>query len=106
MPTNVVLNWVAPSAVAPGGPITGWNIYRQVQGATAGVLIAAKLPANQTTYQDPIAALAPGVTYAYSVTSLNAAGLESAPLAVGSTTIAANGGTPPTAPGSGNVSQV
>jgi hypothetical protein len=87
---GVALAWQAPQAVIAGSEkprITGYNVYRVVQGQTADELTAPinSAPIGQTTYTD-----APAYgTYEYRVTAVAAAGpprIESDPSAAVSAT--------------------
>jgi hypothetical protein len=71
---QVTLNWTAP-ANSPV-PVTGYNVYRAT-GTPSAFQILNTSSISQTTYTD--SAVTSGTAYSYYVTSVDAAGAESAP---------------------------
>ena len=71
---QVTLNWTAP-ANSPV-TVTGFNVYR-ASGANSPFQLVQPSNVSQTTFIDPN--VLTGATYIYYVTSLDAAGTESAP---------------------------
>lgn len=69
---KVQLSWNAPS----GSTIAGYNVYRAVVGVSNYALLTASLDL-QTSFTD--ASVLSGSTYAYVVTSVDSAGMESSP---------------------------
>jgi LEA14-like dessication related protein len=71
---EVELDWEAPSS--PADPIAGYNVYRAPGGTTAFQLLNASED-TETTYTD--STVQSGQSYDYTVTSVDASGVESAP---------------------------
>jgi fibronectin type 3 domain-containing protein len=74
VPHQVELSWDAPTNSAV--PIVGYNCYRSTGSSSAHQLLNSTVDA-QTTYVDT--AVQAGLTYDYIVTSVDSAGVESAP---------------------------
>jgi hypothetical protein len=74
---GVVLTWKAPPAPSDATlAVTGYHVYRNVQGGTAQ-LIGGTTATQTTTYTDNT--ILPSTTYTYYVVSVDAAGTESVP---------------------------
>jgi len=71
---EVDLSWVAPSS--SDDPVVGYNVYRAPSGTSNYQRVNASAVA-QTTFTDM--SIQSGVSYDYAVTSVDAAGIESAP---------------------------
>jgi hypothetical protein len=71
--TSNVLSWSAPDD--HGSPITGYNLYRKVSGASAFTLLTSIPPAS-TTYTD--SSITSGQSYVYHLTAVNAVGESAA----------------------------
>jgi fibronectin type 3 domain-containing protein len=69
----VDLSWVAPTGSSD--PISGYNVYRAASGTTSFALVTSM--DYQTAYTD--SGVQSGQSYNYYVTSVDSAGVESAP---------------------------
>ncbi len=72
-PHKVDLSWQAPTG--SGVTITGYNVYRAPSGGSSFALVNSM--DSQTAFSD--ASVQSGQTYNYYVTSVDSAGVESAP---------------------------
>ena len=73
VPYQVELSWDAPES---SDPVVGYNVYRAVHGSGAyGLLNLEAVPATEFTDGTPVS----GDEYDYVVTSVDGAGVESAP---------------------------
>jgi fibronectin type 3 domain-containing protein len=70
---SVDLSWNAPTSSAD--PVAGYNVYRSLSGGAAQLLNST--PITATTYVDN--SVGGGSTYAYTVESVDANGVQSVP---------------------------
>jgi fibronectin type 3 domain-containing protein len=79
---QVQLTWDAPASSAV--PVTGYNVYRALNGSSSYTMLNSAVDAS-TTYVDTT--VQSGSTYNYEVTSVDSAGVQSAPSSIYTATI-------------------